>query len=543
VFTCNTTPYEGSRRGLPSVDFAAPAAEYAPMTDFETVVLGGGPAGVAAAILLARRSHKVALVRPTNSPAGALAVSIPPSALRVLSELGVLEAVGRAGFHRNTGNTVWWGGQPVRRETFATGESGFHVDRESLERVLVGAAESIGVTVLLGTSARSAEQGPEGWTVLCEGADGGRFNVRAPWVVDATGRHGLLAREYREPDRSATTLALVRRYRLEGGWGEDVSGHALIESYEDGWACSLPLAQDVRCITAMVDQRHTDLEGLDVGEMFRAELDKMEHLGATVSQATAESKAWACSAALHASTRYGQPGLLLAGDAGSAVSPLSSYGVKKALASGWLAGIAIHTALIDPPLTDDCVDFFDARERVVYKSYRARSADFFDEAARAHRHPYWTTRVAAARVAGGAQEAATGAANQAASAAAHGDDIGSYIDSPVPQDAVEAAFEEIRRQETLRAVRASSTRTTDRPAIRGHRIVMATHYVTDVYPGGLRYAHNVDLDTVVRLAPEHTDVPSLWTAYNGESPPVPLPDFLTGLSTAFAAGLLKHVDG
>ena len=80
--------------------------------EFDVLVLGGGPAGTAAATLLAQRSHRVALVRPTNTPAGALAESIPPSARRLLSELGVLKATDAAGFFRITGTA--FGGQATR---------------------------------------------------------------------------------------------------------------------------------------------------------------------------------------------------------------------------------------------------------------------------------------------------------------------------------------------------------------------------------------------------------------------------------------------
>ena len=128
-------------------------------------MLGGGPAGCAAAALLAKRSHKVALVRPTVPPAAALVESIPPSARRILDELGFLGPVEQAGFQPNRGNSVWWAGEPVRREQFADGETGWHVDRAGLETVLAGCAADSGVQVFDGYAARSAIQSDGLWTI------------------------------------------------------------------------------------------------------------------------------------------------------------------------------------------------------------------------------------------------------------------------------------------------------------------------------------------------------------------------------------------
>jgi flavin-dependent dehydrogenase len=503
-------------------------------TSFEVIVLGGGPAGTAAATLLARRSHEVVLVRPPSPPAAKLAQSIPPSARLLLSELGVLEAIEAAGFHPNTGNKVWWADADARGERFRANEPGFHVDRVGLERIMVAAAESIGARVLLGMSAREAVQTEEGFRVTCEGADGGTLELRAPWLIDATGRHGLLARHVREPDRSTTTLALVGRFHRPGGWGDDTSGHTLIESYRDGWAWSVPLSAESRCVTAMIDQRHAELGGADVDAMLAAELAKTRQLGALVEGAVPEGAAWACPASLYCASQYARPGLALAGDAGSFIDPLSSYGVKKALASGWLAAVLTHTALIDPSMTDVAVSFFDAREREVYRGYRRRSAEFFEEAAEAYEHPYWQTRAEAAREAGGAE-----------SVGGRGDDpdpdrLEALDGSPVSEQAVRAAFDQIRSRESLSAATGSTVRTIQRPAIASHRIVLEQHLATDRYPEGIRYARSVDLRRLSDLAPEYDQVPDLWSAYNGVAAPVPLPDFLTALATAFAAGLLEH---
>ena len=457
---------------------------------------------------------------------------MPPSARKLLAELGVLDAVEAAGFFPNGGNTVWWAGRHVRTESFPEGESGFHVDRSGLENVLVAAAEAVGTSVYEGTTARSAQRSDGGWSVRCEAADGSPVELRAPWVLDATGRHGFLARqEGRALDRSTTTLALLRRWRRAGGWDEAAATHTLVESYEDGWAWSVPLDGGVRCVTAMVDQRHADLEGFDVGAMLDSELRKTEHLGAALAGATPVGDAWACPASLYTAKSFARPGLLLVGDAGSFIDPLSSYGVKKALSSGWLAGVVAHTALIDVPMTDTAVSFFDSREREVYRSYRRVSAAFFEDAAERYDHPYWRSRAAAARAGGGE---ASAEANP---------DPDRILPPTIPEDDLRAAFEVIRGRDFLEAVPGPTLRTFERPGIEGHRIVLEDHLGSDAYPTGMRYVRSVDLRRLIEIAPAYQDVPEGWSAYNGIASPVTLPDYLVALSTAFAAGFLAHRDG
>ena len=505
------------------------------MREFEAVVLGAGPAGAASAIQLARRAHLVAMVRPDVPPAPALAESVPPSVGGLLDELGLRSALAGAGFEPNRGNTSWWAGEGGRNEEFPTGDPGFHACRRELEGRLARAAADMGVTVLSGTVARKATREGGQWRVRCEDGEGRTLDLAAPWIVDATGRSGLLARHYREPERSPATLALVRHYARKDGWPADVAprGHTLIESYADGWAWTVPVSREQRCVTVMIDQARDDIAETQLTGLFEAELARTKHIGAVAAYSEPTGLVWACPAALHTSRRFSDEGLVLAGDAASFIDPLSSFGVKKALASGWLAGVAVHTALTDEGMASTALAFHDSREREVYLAYRRLSIPHFRDAAEHYRTAYWAERAEAA------ERATAGGDLPGESGDGDPDLAGLASALPVTREDAEAAFDAIRSRESLGVERGATLRTERRPAVRGNIIVSQDHLVTDLCPRGIRYVNNVDLVLLVRLAPSHDDVPELWSTYNSQAPPVPLPDFLTALSTAVASRMLE----
>src|SRR5262245_65418377 len=108
------------------------------MGDADVIVIGGGPAGAAAARLLALWGHSVrVLTKAADSGRGA-AESLPPSTRKLLATIGVLDRVDRAGFYRTTGNTVWWGERHGDVERFDA--AGYQVFRPAFDRLLLTAA-------------------------------------------------------------------------------------------------------------------------------------------------------------------------------------------------------------------------------------------------------------------------------------------------------------------------------------------------------------------------------------------------------------------
>ena len=213
----------------------------------DVVVLGGGPAGATAALLLAQWGHMVRLITKPAADHG-LAVSLPPSCAKLFDAIGVSDVIERAGFLRSAGNTVWWGSEDARVETFADGALGWQLNVGRLAEVLLDPAIAAGVQCRGGSSDPPA----------------GSF------VIDCTGRAGVLSRQknLRQYDEGVRTVALVGEWRRDGPWPVPDDTHTLIESYDDGWMWSVPTTPGVRHIAAMVDPRRRWLLDQHLG-LFR----------------------------------------------------------------------------------------------------------------------------------------------------------------------------------------------------------------------------------------------------------------------------------
>lgn len=505
-----------------------PLAESAGPVD--VAVLGGGPAGASAARLLAAWGRSVVLLtRPATTPP--LAESLPPSIDRLFDLFGVRAPVEAAGFVRTTGNTVWWDGSEARREGFGDGARGYQVVQRDLEGVLLGLAREAGARVLESSGVRRVEglERPDARSrrpaTVFHGPSGASRSLEARWVLDCTGRTGVVAkRGLRRRERGPSTLALVGVWERAGGWGLDDETHTLVESYEDGWAWSVPVSGSVRYFTAMVDPRLTALErGGPIAGTYAAELAKTTHISRLLGGATRKRAPWACTATPYDATRYAGPGFLLVGDAGSFIDPLSSFGVKKALASAWLAAVAVHTCLGAAEMTRPSLALFERRERAIYDAYRRLSARFSREAGRRYRHGFWSRR--ARQVDELDRSAFTGEP-----------DAAGLRDDP----AVLAAFASLKASPGIRLRAAGAPLFTEEPTVEGNRVVLERRLLVPGWEAGVRHLRGVDLPALVEMAPGFGQVPDLFEAFAARHEEVTLPDFLGALSVLIAKGVLEN---
>ncbi len=249
------------------------------------------------------------------------------------------------------------------------------------------------------------------------------------------------------------------------------------------------------------------------GEPYRGALARTTALSQRLAGATLRHE-WACDASLYFSESYAAPACLLVGDAGSFIDPLSSFGVKKALASAWLAAVAAHTSFVDPGRRAVAVDFFSNWERRIYTTHFRRSRDFARAAFAEHPSAFWASRA------------------NVESESRPGDED--------DRDILDASLEgaNLRRFEPSSEIDlqyADGIRFEDQPVVRGREIVLEK-----AFAGGMRFAAHVDLVKLAEIACAHRRVPELFDAYCQSCAPVPLPNVVGGLSLLVAKGILHE---
>ncbi|MGQ0646948.1 MAG: NAD(P)/FAD-dependent oxidoreductase [Gemmatimonadaceae bacterium] len=485
----------------------------------DVAVLGAGPAGAVAARLLADWGHSVVLV-DREGGRRPLAESIPPSCIPLLDAAGVRQAIDNAGFIRATGNTVWWGGAPQRVENFPQGAHGFQVLRSAFDDVLQASAVSRGATLMRpATAVRVVDA--DGTYAVALSTPNGLQAIRAQWVLDCTGRSGVLARTTRRgPGEGLRTIALVAEFDQSGGWSLPDESHTLVESTDWGWGWSVPVSETRRFVTIMLDPSATLLAaGPELEARYRELLSRLPALGPLVQGATRVVDPWACDATPYESREVTGVRTLLVGDAASFIDPLSSFGVKKALASAWLAAVTTHTNLLTPEVGDAALALFSARERD-YVTAASRQLGSVSRQANSDRGAFWAAR-----------------------ASLDADEVEAASVERLREDPdVLGAFQALRDRATVRLAESPQLRREVQPLIRGNLVVLEDHVVMPRLHTPIRYVRSVDLVAVLEAAVRCNDVGEMYGRYVRRLGPVSLPDFLGALSVAIGKGGLISLD-
>ncbi|MCK6552722.1 FAD-dependent oxidoreductase [Myxococcota bacterium] len=115
----------------------------------DVVVIGGGPAGSSAAILLAKEGLDVILIDKVKHPRPMVGESIIPQLWKFADHLGIKKKVEAEGFLVKSGGIITWDGVPrtVLFSDFGYKTKGLHIERDIYDELMLQHAVECGARV------------------------------------------------------------------------------------------------------------------------------------------------------------------------------------------------------------------------------------------------------------------------------------------------------------------------------------------------------------------------------------------------------------
>lgn len=293
----------------------------------DVVVVGGGPAGSAAAIACATRGLSVVLCEREQPGRERPGETLHPGIEPLFGQLGIADRLARVVGACHAGIWIEWGG-PRRFEAFGNDASGpwkgFQVWRADFDALLLSRAREAGVEVrqpCAVTGALAPNGSPRG--VMTTAGP-----IAARMVVDASGMARWLGRALGVASPARSPRLIARYGYAEGSCPGRDDAPALVGD-ASGWTWAARVRPEVYQWTRVSfgSPAHSDW----VPEEFRSLARRTPSRGADVT--------WrmATAAAGH--------GWFMVGDAAATLDPTSSHGVLKAIMSGMMAGHLIAAVL------------------------------------------------------------------------------------------------------------------------------------------------------------------------------------------------------
>jgi flavin-dependent dehydrogenase len=357
------------------------------------MVVGGGPAGAAAALTLARSGRRVIVADAglSRTEASALGESLIPAARPLLRELGVLDSFVADGHLASYGTIACWGSD-IAHETdfmFDPHGHGWHLDRTRFDAMLLRAAQDAGAELFARQRLTSAtREGEFGWRVFLDGPGGDRHELRCAWLIDATGRRCSIARAQgasrTRQDRLVAFHALVA---TTGSSERD--GRTMVEAVSDGWWYTSLLPSGARVVAFLTDADLAYRQRLLSPEGFARKLRQTQHVGAKILSG-ASMRPRGTAAQSQRLAQFGGVGWIAVGDAALAFDPLSSQGMFNALYTGLRAGRIVHQALSSEHHTS--ISPYETELEAVHSAYCRNRISFYSIEARWPESPFWRRR-------------------------------------------------------------------------------------------------------------------------------------------------------
>ncbi|UOO83239.1 tryptophan 7-halogenase [Uruburuella testudinis] len=167
--------------------------------DIDVAIIGAGPAGAVAAALLHRQGLRVCVLEKQYFPRFVIGESLLPHCMEFIEEAGFADAVrAEPSFQLKNGAAFTWGGRYTYfdfTDKFSDGPgTTFQVRRALFDKILIDEAAKQGVEVRFGHGVTAFDNSGDTARLSVESDDGGKYELNAGFVLDASGYGRVLPR-------------------------------------------------------------------------------------------------------------------------------------------------------------------------------------------------------------------------------------------------------------------------------------------------------------------------------------------------------------
>lgn len=360
------------------------------------IVVGGGPAGVLTAYLLARGGVAVTMLESRGDfDRRFRGDSLAPSVLDYLDTLGLADELLADVPHSRATAFRWH--TPTRTYTLtdyrsASRRFGFYalIPQARFLPWLAGRAEKLGATVVMGARFRALLRAPDGRVTGVEYThDGTVHQLEADVVVAADGR-------------SSKVRQVARVVPTELGANLDILWFSVARHDDDPPLSGLDLFAGPGTNVVLLGQNDSwqigydipagslpELRATGVGPVVRAVEEAAPWLADRLAALTEVNQLTLLPVRITALDRWTEPGLLLIGDAAHVISPVGGNGINHALAdaaetANRLVG-PLRATPVDPARVDEALAAVEATRRPPVDREQAFQVRVEEQSARALR--------------------------------------------------------------------------------------------------------------------------------------------------------------
>ncbi len=357
--------------------------------NYDSIVIGGGPAGSSAAAVLAEHGRDVLVLEREKFPRYHVGESMIPYCYFSLERLGMVEKLKASHFTKKYSvqfvsrkgklSQPFYFSQHLDHEAACT----WQVWRSEFDQMMLDNARDKGAEAVEETKVTDLLHNERGQVsgVRAVTKSGETHEIHAPITIDATGRDSfsMLRNGWRVRDPQLDKIALWTYYKgamRDPGLDEGATTVAALP--DRGWFWYIPLPGDIVSVGVVAQKEYLFRETRDHEQIFLREVKANPWVENHLAPGTRVEPMRITGEFSYRSRHCSSDGLVLAGDAFGFLDPVFSSGLFLALRSGVLVGDAVHAALTDQDVSASRFGDYSNQVRSEIEAMRRLVYAFYD---------------------------------------------------------------------------------------------------------------------------------------------------------------------